>query len=159
MKLVKYILALVLLAGSAQAAGLDIADDFKNIDKNGDGYITVEELLIFQKDGLKEQNAQVFKVIDTNADGEITEEDFVAFYKGNGMDQKDADGDLKARFAEIDANGDKKITPEEMASFRDKTIEPENRELIKAMDNNGDNKVDEREFKQFFEMISAITGM
>lgn len=159
MKSIQYILALILVAGSAQAAGLDIADDFKNIDKNSDGFIDVEELLAFQKDGLNEQNAQVFKVVDTNSDGEITEEEFIAFYKSKGMEQPESEGDLKTRFAQIDANGDKKITNEEMAQFRNKTVEPENKELFDAMDNDGDHKVSEKEFKQFFEMITAITGM
>ena len=159
MKMFKYILAVMLFAGSAQVAKADFSEDFKSIDKNGDGYITVEELLIYQKDGLNEQNIQVFKVIDTNEDGEITEEEFIVFYKSNGLNQPDADKDLKNQFAKIDTNGDKKITSEEMAEFRNKTLEADNKELFDSMDTDGDGKVDEKDFKQFFELIQAISRM
>lgn len=159
MKFINYnLIAMFLLTASAQAAGMDLANDFKDIDADNDGYITESELLTYQQNGSEEQNKQVFQAIDADNDGIIREEEFTAFYKKTGMDQEWAADNLQSRFAEIDSDGNKEITPEEMTAFRTKSIAPENKALFEAMDANSDGKINSKEFDEFFSLLSQLTG-
>lgn len=160
MKFINYnILALILFAGSAQAANLDMVGEFKNIDLNGDGYVTEDELLTYQQNSIQEQNEQIFQAIDSDENGIITENDFISFYKNSGMDKQWAEENLQDRFAQIDRDGNKEITPEEMSAFRESSMSEDNKDLFSAMDADSDGKVTPKEFEQFFALISQLTGM
>jgi calmodulin len=59
----------------------DLAEEFKKLDVNGDGFIDVEELkkvLTFGDEKLSEEEvADVIKEFDANGDGKITLEEFI----------------------------------------------------------------------------------
>ena len=59
----------------------ELAEEFKKLDVNGDGYIDIEELkkvLAFGEDKLSDQEVEeVIKEFDTNGDGKITLQEFI----------------------------------------------------------------------------------
>ncbi len=100
---------------------------FKNHDRNGDGYITFEEVISYE--------TKSFKRADKNGDGKLSLREFMA---GVPQDQPDEVKRYYRRFAAIDTNHDGFITIEEITVFY--------RFLIKTSDTNGDGYVSLQEW-------------
>ena len=100
---------------------------FKNHDRDGDGYITFEEVIGYE--------TKSFKRADKNGDGKLSLREFMA---GVPQDQADEVKRYYRRFAAIDTNHDGFITIEEVTVFY--------RFLIKTSDTNGDGYVSLQEW-------------
>ena len=53
----------------------ELLERFKELDVNGDGFITMEEMKkVFEQEGQKwdERDAEIFREVDQNADGKIS---------------------------------------------------------------------------------------
>jgi|SRR5690348_1764340 len=100
---------------------------FKNHDRDGDGYITFEEVMSYE--------TKSFKRADKNGDGKLSLREFMA---GVPQDQAEEVKRYYRRFAAIDTNHDGFITIEEVTVFY--------RFLIKTSDTNGDGYVSLQEW-------------
>jgi len=79
---------------------------FKTHDRDGDGYITYDEVMSYE--------LKLSKRADKNGDGKLSLREFIA---GIPQDQPDEIQRYYRRFAAMDANHDGFVTPEEMAKF------------------------------------------
>ena len=100
---------------------------FKTHDRNGDGYLTYEEVIGYE--------LKLFKRADKNGDGKLSETEFLA---GVPKDQPDLIARYKRRFKTMDKNHDGYVTVEEMTVFY--------KFLIKTSDTNGDGYVSLQEW-------------
>jgi len=100
---------------------------FKTHDRNGDGYITYDEVMSYE--------LKLFKRLDKNGDGKLSLREFIA---GVPQDQPDEIQRYYRRFAAMDANHDCFVTPDEMAKFY--------RFLLTTSDTNGDGYVSLQEW-------------
>ncbi len=100
---------------------------FKNHDRDGDGYITFEEVMSYE--------TKSFKRTDKNSDGKLSLREFMA---GVPEDQADEVKRYYRRFAAMDTNHDSFVTMEEVTVFY--------RFLIKTSDTNGDGYVSLQEW-------------
>ena len=100
---------------------------FKTHDRNGDGYITYDEVMSYE--------LKLFKRLDKNGDGKLSLREFIA---GVPQDQPDEIQRYYRRFAAMDANHDGFVTPDEMAKFY--------RFLLTTSDTNGDGYVSLQEW-------------
>lgn len=100
---------------------------FKNHDRDGNGYITFEEVMTYE--------TKSFKRADKNGDGKLSLREFMA---GVPQDQAEEVKRYYRRFAAIDTNHDGFITIEEVTVFY--------RFLIKTSDTNGDGYVSLQEW-------------
>ncbi|BFU25882.1 calcium-binding protein 1 (EhCBP1), putative [Entamoeba histolytica HM-1:IMSS-B] len=127
---------------------------FKEIDVNGDGAVSYEEVKAFvsKKRAIKnEQLLQlIFKSIDADGNGEIDQNEFAKFYGSiQGQDLSDDKIGLKVLYKLMDVDGDGKLTKEEVTSFFKKHgIEKVAEQVMKA-DANGDGYITLEEFLEF----------
>ena len=104
---------------------------FKQLDKNGDGKITPDELT----------DQELFKKIDANGDGSITLEEMNAYQaRPGGAGGGQTGVDVEQRFKQMDKNGDGKITPDEFPA----------KEMFQKIDADGDGVITLVEMKAFF---------
>ncbi|KAK8663446.1 hypothetical protein V6N13_083265 [Hibiscus sabdariffa] len=137
--------------------GTELKKIFQMFDKNGDGAITKKEL----NDSLENMGifipdtelTQMIERIDVNGDMCIDIDEFSELYQ-TIMDSKDEEEDMKEAFAVFDKNGDGYITVEELRSVLEslglkqgKAME-DCRRMIRRVDEDGDGRVNFREFKQ-----------
>lgn len=144
---------------------------FSTFDKNGDGYITQQELQESLKSlGLswEEQHvASVVENLDSNKDGLIDLAEFEALYKElGGLVGEEEDGEvvgveeeLREAFDVFDSNGDGQITVEElrlvMSSLGLGHGVDDCTSMIKKVDMDGDGKVNFQEFKAMMRSARA----
>ena len=93
--------------------------NFKNVDTNGDGGVTVAEVSAAQDRGVKaaeaefvKRRAEAFRRSDTNKDGQLSAAEFNA---GSPLPQARRVDPAQA-LGQMDANKDKKLTPAEFGS-------------------------------------------
>ena len=135
-------------------------DNFKKIDKNGDGRLSKEELLesymkIMKKDKAIEEVTHIMELVDTNGSGFIDYSEFItACVK---KDHLITNHNLEIAFKTFDTDGSGKITVEELRNCLGATAES-SEELMKLLvgqiDKNGDGVIDLVEFKQM--MLSCF---
>lgn len=120
---------------------------FKSIDKNGDGVLSVDEIL----EGLKQANLNIsnplklIRALDNDKSGEISYSEFltalVDWEKELSLEK------LRKAFNEIDTNKDGSLSSQElMAVLGTDYKEDEFANFIKEADINGDGKIDFEEF-------------
>jgi len=119
---------------------------FQDIDANGDGHITAEEL----RDALKrqgmantEQVESLMKMADVNGDGVLSYEELVMTSVQRKLQNKEER--LWEAFCKFDKDHDGTITATEIAEVLKVSLE-EAEALIKEIDTNGDKVVDYDEF-------------
>ncbi len=100
---------------------------FEQLDANGDGFVTIEEL--------QAQGQARFAETDTNGDGLLSAEEIAA----------KADRDISDRVAKMiekrDTNGDGLLSQEEMQPNGDRAAR-----MFDRLDDNGDGQISEEEF-------------
>jgi len=123
---------------------------FQEIDANGDGVITKEELKqAFLKQGLQDselllQVEEVFRTSDLDGDGTLSYEELVMTAVQRKLHAKEER--LWEAFCRFDKDLDGSITATEIAEVL-KVNEREAKQLIKEIDKNGDGVVDYDEFR------------
>src|SRR5262249_23396555 len=121
----------------------DPAQLFSRLDKNGDGFVTEDEVDQEQKGSFE----RLLRAGDKNKDGKLSKEEFVAAWSGGEKKRPDGeagkkppfakDADPEALFNRLDRNGDGKLSKDEI----------EGREFIQRLDTNKDGEVTKEEFK------------
>jgi Ca2+-binding EF-hand superfamily protein len=96
-----------------------IAEDFDEIDANGDEIINLEELKAFLDDSKpkKISTKKIIKLVDDNKDGKLNELEIAA------KDKRD----LIENFKVIDTNKDRELDLEELKAFYNKKDKPKRR--------------------------------
>lgn len=136
---------------------------FDLFDRNGDGYISVQELAtVFHSLGqsLTASELQLLlQDIDTDGDGRIDFTEFVTMMTANSKEgtesaSTDTNGELTETFRIFDRNGDGKISRAELKqALQNLGQAPTDNELalmMRAADLNGDGFIDFAEFCQLF---------
>ncbi|XP_043699168.1 calmodulin-like protein 7 [Telopea speciosissima] len=149
---------------------LELERVFATFDKNGDGFITKQELGESLKNmGLfttEEEVEGMVADLDSNGDGLIDLDEFCELYdslernRGRKDDEEEEEGgnddrerDLREAFDVFDGNGDGMITVEELGlvlssmGLKEGIGIQDCREMIKMVDMDGDGKVNFDEFK------------
>ncbi|KAK3040003.1 hypothetical protein RJ639_027193 [Escallonia herrerae] len=138
---------------------------FATFDKNGDGYITKQEL----KESLRnigaattEQEVEdMVERVDANGDGLIDFDEFSELFEGVAS-QEEGEGDMREAFGVFDGDGDGLITVEELGlvldslGFKEGKRLEDCKEMIKQVDLDGDGMVSFDEFKM---MMKAGTRL
>ncbi len=128
-----FLVALGLGLGAAPSATADSAavgsatNWFKSHDRDGDGYLTADEVIGYE--------VKLMKRADKNGDGRLSLREFIA---GIPLDQTDEIDRYHRRFKTVDADHDGFVTPEEMTTFY--------RFVLKTSDTNGDGYVSLQEW-------------
>jgi len=131
---------------------------FTEMDENGDGEITVDELKramtkhsgLFKGELKSDEVQRILKMADVNGDGVLNFQELMMTCVSRKLQNKEER--LWEAFCKLDLNGDGKITAEEIASVvedKDKAAA-----LIAEVDKNGDGVVDYDEFIQLWEFQS-----
>jgi Ca2+-binding EF-hand superfamily protein len=122
---------------------------FQEIDTNGDGQITAEELReAFARQGVRDgellnQVESLMKLADVNGDGVLSYEELVMTSVQRKLQNKEER--LWEAFCKFDKDLDGSITASEIAEVL-KVTKTEAESLIREIDKNGDNVVDYEEF-------------
>ncbi|RWR75664.1 calmodulin-like protein 3 [Cinnamomum micranthum f. kanehirae] len=147
----------------------ELAMVFSTFDKNGDGFITKQELQqslenlgMFVSD---EQITTMVEKVDANGDGLIDVNEFCELYesidRGEGGDGGGEGDDLREAFNVFDENGDGLITVEELglvlSSLGLKRGLGDCKNMIKNVDMDGDGMVNFEEFKRMMQSGRLIT--
>lgn len=130
----------------------ELREIFLNLDKNGDGRISKEELLEAYKNSMGEcdenEIIRIMKEVDSDNSGYI---DYTEFIKANIDTSKLlSDQNLKIAFSLFDSDCSGKISAEELKKVfqGDKTSDDSIwMEIVKSTDINGDGEIDLEEFK------------
>ncbi|KAK3038055.1 hypothetical protein RJ639_032034 [Escallonia herrerae] len=138
---------------------------FATFDKNGDGYITKQELReSFRNIGAATTEQEVEDMVervDANGDGLIDFDEFSELFEGVAS-QEEGDGDMREAFGVFDGDGDGLITVEELClvldslGFKEGKRLEDCKEMIKQVDLDGDGMVSFDEFKM---MMKAGTRL
>lgn len=59
----------------------EVLKETGRMDKNHDGYISMEEFISFESNGTAEQKKQAFKAMDSNSDGYLTQGEIWLYMK------------------------------------------------------------------------------
>ncbi|KAJ4952598.1 hypothetical protein NE237_029430 [Protea cynaroides] len=155
---------------------------FATFDKNGDGFITKQELGESLKNmGLSTTDSEVESMIaglDANGDGLIDMDEFFELYdslekmnrgKHDDMENKeewddDMEKDLREAFDVFDGNGDGLITVDELGlvlssmGLNQRVGIQECREMIRMVDMDGDGMVNFDEFKKMMKKPTTVSS-
>jgi len=142
----------------------DLRDVFKALDKNGDGFLTLEEL----RDGINRADirhkdidlAAVMEGVDSDGSGQIDYTEFLAATLDKRLYlQRDA---CWAAFSVFDQDGNGLITVDELkqiledGSMEDMLDGRTSEELLQEVDKNGDGSID---FEEFMDMMEKGRSM
>jgi len=141
---------------------VNLKEEFKAMDKNGDGNIDLEELTNFiintgiEPEEANRRASSLMLELDQNGDEKISMEEFADARLSLQLQDKDL---IKSQFSLIDTDGDGFITHEELAKLFNFTL---SRELIvsmiKEIDKNNDGVISYEEFEKAM-MKGAITNV
>lgn len=151
--------ALNIIAGQMNEAQIaDLRDVFKALDKNGDGFLTLEEL----QDGITKADikhkdidlAAIMEGVDADGSGQIDYTEFLAATLDKRLYlQRDA---CWAAFSVFDQDGNGLITVDELKQILEEGSMEEvldgrtSEELLQEIDKNGDGSID---FEEFMDMM------
>ena len=129
-------------------------DIFDQFDRDGDGYITVEDLkgalLSMGKDLTDDELRQLISEADLDGDGKVSFKEFLSMSAATKMREIHEDTELKEAFDFYDANKDGLVSVTELQSALKRLGMPVSHEeaqrMIKAADTDGDGQVSFDEF-------------
>lgn len=139
--------------------GADEIQEFKEvfdcIDKNGNGQVSVDELLLFfARTGKHYKKREVKKMIarvDMNRDGMIDINEFIKLMSAQ-KSEEDQEKALRQAFNAYDTDGNGKISKKELGDFFRRQDSPlstqQINELMADVDLNQDGQIDFKEFKK-----------
>lgn len=126
---------------------------FKEYDKDGNGFITVEEAsAILQKDPFNFPSAKVVLLLrqfDKDGNGKLDIEEFGSFY----AEAKATHEEIAAKFDELDKDGNGVLSPDEVVSIIQAYMGFDERmahTMIQMFDQNQDGNLDKNEFMQLW---------
>ncbi|EMS17484.1 calcium binding protein chain a, putative [Entamoeba histolytica HM-3:IMSS] len=127
---------------------------FKQLDANGDGSVSYEEVKAFVSSKRPIKNEQllqlIFKAIDIDGNGEIDLAEFTKFAAAvKEQDLSDEKVGLKILYKLMDADGDGKLTKEEVTTFFKKFGYEKVVDQIMKADANADGYITLEEFLAF----------
>ncbi|EGR28784.1 protein kinase domain protein, partial [Ichthyophthirius multifiliis] len=134
---------------------------FRQLDKNGDGVLTIDEIrdgLTNSSDKNLEEVRKVISSIDTDGSGKIDYTEFLAATMEKSLYMKE--DKLHQAFKMLDQDGNGKITKQELKAVlgRDQSFAKQNDnywdDMIKEVDKNGDGEID---YNEFIDMMNIIT--
>ena len=173
MKNIGFLLFAVVLCSSANAQDFDLSDimqggfsgvssaeydeAFDELDSDKNGFLSENELLKFQQNGLGQAEDLTYKVFDADEDGNVSKDEYIAFFKKQPA-QNVSEADLARIFEDMDADKDGNLSPEELKEYRLQHLEAQNREIFKLMDFNHDRKLTKEEFGSFMAFTKSILG-
>ncbi|XP_057316373.1 uncharacterized protein LOC130657408 isoform X1 [Hydractinia symbiolongicarpus] len=138
----------------------ELQESFKLFDINGDGKISLHELISVMNSvgaGVSMEDAQeILELVDEDGDGEISFEEFKKVMHEK-MVQGTVEEDLQAAFQVFDADNDGFISPSEVQSLFLKLGEMitinEAADIMQTCDLNQDGLIDFEEFKLFYNRV------
>ncbi|CAK88776.1 unnamed protein product (macronuclear) [Paramecium tetraurelia] len=133
----------------------DLGKLFKQLDKNGDGVLTIDELregLIGMSDVQAKELGNIIKSIDTDGNGTINYTEFLAAT----MEKRN----YTRHFKMLDLDGSGKIDKHELQTVLGKSEKIIDEkywdDMIKEADKNGDGEIDYNEFIEMMDKFSLI---
>ncbi|KAM3130314.1 hypothetical protein pb186bvf_017610 [Paramecium bursaria] len=133
---------------------------FKELDKNGDGVLTIEEIKQGIQ-GLNSENQQevlnVLKAVDTDASGTINYTEFLAATMDKALYMKKEK--LVQAFKAFDTDGSGKISKQEIKNVLGQNDPAKDQlfdQLIKEVDENGDGEIDYLEFVTLMDKMEKL---
>lgn len=137
------------------SADLNMSEEFKIIDTNSDNYLDEDELYAYQQLSINDENNQTFNSIDLNKDGSITLEEYLDLYTKHDPSKNNIKT-MTNRFNTIDIDDSNDLSLSEIKHFRQKNINQDNLELFNSLDENGDKRISQKEFLDFFSFIIEL---
>lgn len=144
--------ALLIAPVAVSAQALD--DEFEQIDTDGDGYISPQELGVAQKDTLDMQNEKTISMLDGDSDGVVTKEEYVEFY--SSISKEKSKTELESNFKALDADNNGELDADELKSFRESTFDATNQAILDSLDTDKDGKISHDEFNKFVESMKVM---
>ena len=144
--------AVLMLPAAVSAQSMD--GEFEQIDANGDGYISAEELDVSQRDTLDEQNSKTMSMLDKNGDGSVSMSEYTEFY--SSISKEKSKQELESNFKALDTNNDGELDVEELKSFRESTFDTTNQTIIDSLDTDKDGKISREEFEAFVKSMKIM---
>ncbi|EAR82389.1 calmodulin-domain kinase (macronuclear) [Tetrahymena thermophila SB210] len=137
----------------------DLGKLFRQLDKNGDGTLTVDEIregLAGTNDKNIEEVRKVISSIDTDGSGKIDYTEFLAATMEKSLYMKE--DKLHQAFKMLDIDGNGKISKEELKQILGKELGKYDEaywdNMIKEVDKNGDGEID---YNEFIDMMNTIS--
>ena len=147
----------IMQGGFSGVSSAEYDEAFDELDSDKNGYLSENELLKFQQNGVGQAEDLTYKVFDADEDGNVSKDEYIAFFKKQPA-QNVSETDLTRIFEDMDADKDGNLSPEELKEYRLKHLEAQNREIFKLMDFNQDRKLTKEEFGSFMAFTKSILG-
>jgi len=139
----------------------ELREAFKIFDKDGDGTISVDEIksiMTSRNEKLSDEEIKkLMSKVDTDGSGLLEFDEFVQLMAMQSANVTRED-ELRAAFQHFDVDGSGKITREElgqvMREMGQKLSDAELKDIIDAVDQDGDGQID---FAEFVKLMNAMS--